>query len=217
MSATLRFDYVDCMRAIAALMVVVLHAADLAHHTPQISKANEWLLTPAFTLDFGRAGVVLFFAISGFVIPSSLRGAGDIVNFPIRRFFRLYPAYWLSIVVSLYVGWHLAGREPTGLQIIANFTMLQAYLGFPHVENLYWTLSVELAFYVMCYLLFLNGLVGNGAVLGGLSVLLLNYVFRCPMPADCRSHSLAHCRCADRVHEYFLAHRHAADGPDDLP
>lgn len=152
-------------------MVVALHAGDVARNTFPGARLDGWLFEPVFTLDFGRAGVVLFFAISGFVIPNSLRSRRDLVNFPIRRFFRLYPVYWLSIPVSLYTGWYLAGREPTVEQIAANVTMLQTFLGYVDIEGLYWTLAVELAFYLACYALLAIGLIGNGSVLGGLAML----------------------------------------------
>ncbi|CAM5339645.1 hypothetical protein SSTU70S_04052 [Stutzerimonas stutzeri] len=52
----------------------------------------------AYSFDFGRIGVVVFFIISGFVIPASLRGprGEDCRQFLIRRLFRLYPLCWLS-------------------------------------------------------------------------------------------------------------------------
>ncbi len=111
-AAPQRLDYVDCMRAIAALLVLILHAGELAVHTFRSTAFDSWALTPAFTFDFGRAGVNLFFALSGFVIPASLANSRDKIRFPIRRFFRLYPAYWLSILVSLIVGFWLNGILP---------------------------------------------------------------------------------------------------------
>jgi peptidoglycan/LPS O-acetylase OafA/YrhL len=165
-----RFSYVDCMRAMAALMVIVLHASEMARHSLKYAAVDDWLLMPAFVIDFGRAGVVLFFAISGFVIPSSLLKDEGPATFPIRRFFRLYPAYWVSIFVSLCAGWWLLGREPTIMQVVANVTMLQSFFGYQDIEGLYWTLAVELVFYAICYVLFLVGLIGNGIVLGSISL-----------------------------------------------
>jgi len=172
MTAPQRFAYIDSMRAIAALMVLVLHTGQLAVAAFPSNAIDTWILTPVFTLDFGRAGVLLFFAISGYVIPASLRGPTDRINFPVRRFFRLYPAYWLSILVLVLISFCLGGTGIDGAQVIANISMLQTFLGYDDLEGLYWTLAVELVFYVACYGLFLAGLIGKGNVLGGIALAL---------------------------------------------
>lgn len=171
-TASQRLDYVDCMRAIAALMVLLLHAGELAVQAFRSSAIDCWLLTPVFTLDFGRAGVILFFAISGFVIPASLAHPVDKIRFPIRRFFRLYPAYWLSILVSLIVGLYLNEPGRIASEVIANLSMVQIFMGYEDIEGLYWTLAVELVFYVICYTLFLAGLIGHGGALTAIALVL---------------------------------------------
>lgn len=164
-----RFAHIDCLRAIAALMVVVLHGGELARPLKH-SAVDAWLLAPVFSIDFGRAGVILFFAISGFVIPSSLRKGDAPGNFAIRRFFRLYPAYWLSILAALFAFWWYLDHRVAMMQIIANFTMLQLFLGYGDIQGLYWTLAVELTFYFLCYALFRMGLIANGLVIAGISL-----------------------------------------------
>ena len=70
-----RLAFVDGLRALAILTVFITHG------TEQLGPASTHgaLLTRiAYDLNFGRVGVVIFFAVSGFLIPSSLRGeAGD--------------------------------------------------------------------------------------------------------------------------------------------
>lgn len=168
-NAAQRFAHIDCLRAVAALMVIVLHGGELARDLRHAT-VDAWALTPIFAIDFGRAGVVLFFAISGFVIPSSLRKGDAPAKFPIRRFFRLYPAYWLSILAALYALWWHLDHRATIPQILANFSMLQLFLGYEGIQGLYWTLAVELAFYALCYTLFRVGLIANGLVMGGISL-----------------------------------------------
>ena len=105
-------------------------------------------------LNLGRAGVVLFFVISGFVIFGSLRNephgsAGR--RFVITRFFRLYPAYWVSLVVGLIVLWWWPGKPVSWSLVLANVTMLPSLFGQPYVVGLYWTLETELVFYALCW------------------------------------------------------------------
>ena len=171
-TAPVRLAYVDCIRALAALMVLIMHSGELAVATFPGSAVDSWVLRPAFALDFGRAGVILFFALSGFVIPASLSCPIDKVRFPIRRVFRLYPAYWLSIFVCLVVESWLTGTDRSASQIIANLSMLQTFIGYEDIEGLYWTLAVEIVFYIVCYTLLVAGLIDRGSVLAGLALVL---------------------------------------------
>ena len=148
-----RLASVDGLRAIAALLVVWTHIAETY---VTVTSTGTWLHRVAYELDLGRAGVVAFFAISGFVIPSSLRGPKPqgIRRFAIRRFFRLYPAYWLSIPLGLVTSWWMSGRSPGSAAIAANITMLPDAFGAPKIQGLYWTLEIELVFYGICAIAF---------------------------------------------------------------
>jgi peptidoglycan/LPS O-acetylase OafA/YrhL len=146
-----RLEFLDAGRAIAATAVIVQHVGELV--SPLF---KSWT---ADCLDLGRVGVLLFFVISGFVIPFTLERGRSLRQFWINRVFRLYPLYWLSLALALLVGVLLhesrpALRHEPVLAALTNFTMLQDYFGVPDVLGLYWTLAYELAFYVALSLLF---------------------------------------------------------------
>ena len=164
------FDYIDSMRAIAALLVVWLHTSEEFVKMAQPS-IQDGLYSVAHFFDFGRIGVVVFFAISGFVIPSSLSGnrLEGARSFLIKRFFRMYPLYWLSIPFGLITSWYLWGKEISVESILWNFTMLQEAAGHPSIQGLYWTLQTELVFYGLCLALFLAGGLRSVWVLSGLA------------------------------------------------
>ena len=154
-----RLAHIDSIRAIAALMVVTIHSSaavvpvrPVAMHAGQVF---DWLVQ---NLDFGRIGVVLFFVISGFVIPASLREGTRRGEFWVRRVLRLYPAYWVSIALAALVHWQIAGSAWSPRVLLANATMLQSLLHVGDLEGVYWTLKLELAFYAGCYLLHRLGL-----------------------------------------------------------
>lgn len=160
----------DSLRAIAALLVVWTHVSETF---ATFSSRGAWMADLAHAMDFGRAGVITFFAISGFVIPSSLRpGPRAIRTFLIRRLFRLYPAYWLSVPLGVVTSWWLWNKPVTAAQFLANLTMVQEAMGFASIEGLYWTLQTELVFYAACVALFQLGSLHSNAALRWLIVVL---------------------------------------------
>ena len=167
-----RLAAVDALRGIAALFVVWQHGAEMLVQIPAVAARGRALADIAHALDFGRIGVVCFFLISGFVIPSSLRpGPGGLRVFLVRRFFRLYPAYWVSVLATIGVLAFL-GIRFSGEAMLANAAMIQTYVGQPHLQGLYWTLEAELAFYALCVVLFMGGFLRKTSVLVGACGLL---------------------------------------------
>ena len=65
----------------------------------------------------GESAVIMFFVLSGFVLTLPYTGPSpkriDVVPFIIRRIFRLYPAYWVGILLALLL--RFAVFSPTGL------------------------------------------------------------------------------------------------------
>ncbi|WP_444935105.1 acyltransferase family protein [Microbulbifer sp. JTAC008] len=152
----------DVLRGLAATLVVWQHSSEVFIRNPSIAQHGSALAEFINQLDFGRIGVLCFFLISGFVIPHSLLASNrTLKSFAIRRFFRLYPAYWLSLTAIIGLTWLLADRTFSAPTILANTTMLQGLMGFESVQILYWTLTAELLFYCLCALMFTLRLLGN--------------------------------------------------------
>ena len=171
-----RDAHLDALRAVAALMVIWMHVAQVfVELDPRAASEGAWLWDVSYYFDFGRIGVLIFFLISGFLIPSSLNGErlAGAKAFVIRRFFRLYPAFWLSIPLALVTCWWLYDKTIAGWEIAANVTMLQELFGARSLEGLYWTLQLELYFYALCLMLFLLRLLDSEKVLVLLAVGLL--------------------------------------------
>lgn len=169
-----RFAYIDSARAVAAALVVWQHTAELSVTlAPQV--ANRWIADLPAAMDFGRIGVVVFFAISGFVIPSSLDQADPEAGrtFLIRRFFRLFPAFWLSIPLGVATIWMLQGKPIALWDILLNFTMAPGLFGAVEVMGLYWTLAYELAFYALCLALWRLGWLSRPWTMLALTYLML--------------------------------------------
>lgn len=155
-----RLHFLDMLRGLAALAVVCTHA------TEYNSRAGYVLAHNFF--NFGKFGVAVFFLVSGFVIPYTLERQGSVKLFLINRFFRLYPLYWLSLL-AFVVLWRLGiVFQPTDYyaefarhfarNLALNATMFQESLRIPDAIAVYWTLAIELAFYLSCVVLFRAGL-----------------------------------------------------------
>jgi peptidoglycan/LPS O-acetylase OafA/YrhL len=152
------FPFVAAIRGIAALLVLVFHLQiHIFEHYPdqpiEHYSLTWWVFLGFF--DLGKYAVASFFLISGFLIPATLRGPGATVRgFAVKRFFRLYPAYWFAIAFAVLVA-ILLGKtaEFTAPEVLANLTMVQPLFGQPDLIGVFWTLQIELAFYLVCALL----------------------------------------------------------------
>jgi len=140
-----RIQELDALRGIAALMVVLFHYNS-------ILKEKGF-----FLLKLGVTGVDLFFMISGFVIFMSLRKIKSSDEFIINRFSRLYPTYWtcvtITFLLSIYIGYH-DYIEINFMQYLANMTMFQLYFKKANIDGTYWTMIVEMLFYITILILY---------------------------------------------------------------
>lgn len=149
-----RLAALDGLRLIAALAVAVFHLS-VSWRLDGQRPPSYFLPDLAPVAAYGFLGVELFFLISGFVICMSSwrRSLGD---FFVSRVSRLYPAYWVCILITVAVvtilpvsgGVPISGT-PDLREIAVNMTMLHEPLGIPAVDTVYWTLFVELRFYLI--------------------------------------------------------------------
>ncbi len=144
-----RLEVLDGIRFLAAAYVVVFHfsAGDRSSwHGP-----SRVLFAPLFHVaSYGWLGVELFFMISGFVICLSAWGK-SVGEFAISRFVRLYPAYWFAIMLTTTVLLVDQSRAHalSWSQVLTNLTMTESYAQVPAVDPSYWTLAIELNFYLL--------------------------------------------------------------------
>lgn len=147
-----RLRELDLLRFAAALAVVLYHFTGFGGAGAWPAPSQEVFPELAPVTRFGYLGVDLFFVISGFVILMSAWGRGP-GEFGISRLVRLMPAYWVSVLLGAAVyAVFRTGHGVPGL-IVPNLTMLQGGLGLRNVDAVYWTLWVELHFYVLAAVL----------------------------------------------------------------
>ncbi|MGB0134942.1 acyltransferase family protein [Dokdonella sp.] len=152
-STATRIVELDALRGLAALAVVAFH------YTTQYGREFGHLGSAPVSFSFGNYGVHLFFMISGFVIFMSLEHTRSAMDFVVSRFSRLFPAYWAAILVSAAVVYTIGmpSQRLPWRDVAIDFTMIQQILGAEHLDGSYWTLQVELFFYLQMLLWFMLG------------------------------------------------------------
>jgi peptidoglycan/LPS O-acetylase OafA/YrhL len=145
-----RIVFLDCVRGVAASIVVVEHFFGLHGQRAVGAGAgpgsySRWSVE---YLSLGRIGVVAFFLVSGYVIPLSLERQTQ-RTFWVRRFFRLYPVYWVALAAYLIFAWDNASDagSVTVLGVLAGLLMIQGAIGVTSILPPGWTLGIELVFY----------------------------------------------------------------------
>lgn len=148
----MKLDWVQGLRGIAVLLVVLTHGRFFLDGTP-----NEALASALFLP--GAMGVDLFFLVSGFIMVYTTRDASgprEAALFAAKRFARIWPAY---VVVTL--AWIFIKRD--GLWFFQDAERLQALFQsltfrpvtsneapfFGLVFPLAWTLAFEMYFYLV--------------------------------------------------------------------
>jgi peptidoglycan/LPS O-acetylase OafA/YrhL len=131
--SSVRFNVLDGWRGISILLVLACHLLPIG---------------PSFLhLNFavGVLGMALFFTLSGFLVTHFLIGRPYVIDFLIRRFLRILPLAWLYILLALFL-------YPTSRE--AWLAHLFFYANYPpkpliyHVTDHFWSLCVEMHFYV---------------------------------------------------------------------
>ena len=143
-----RLRNVQCLRAIAALLVIDVHEPDYEQHFFGWSFLS-WLRVP------GGTGVDLFFVISGFIMVTTSWNAfgreGASRAFLIRRIERIYPMYW--ILSGAYLASHVILTHGLSASFATTSDIVASFLLAPHgkapVLSVGWTLEYEMAFYLV--------------------------------------------------------------------
>ncbi len=152
-AAQAKLEWVQCLRGIAAVMVVLTHARVALLDTPAGPFVND-LFFP------GASGVDLFFVISGFIMVYTTRQSdgsfGAALEFLVKRFARVWPVYAVVTLAWLVVAYDGLGyfRFPEnlrtlGLSLLFQPADLKAPPFFGMALPVGWTLNFEMYFYLV--------------------------------------------------------------------
>lgn len=149
------FPSVTLLRGVAILMVFAYHIIN-----------QQWVAGVPVVLQlvkYGFSGVDVFFIISGFIIPYTMwRSKYTWRRFPrfiARRLARLHPPYLLSIALAILmevIFFHINRWEyhVDWTRVWVHSLYLIEYTHYVSYNSVYWTLAVELQFYLLLAFIF---------------------------------------------------------------
>ena len=160
------FNNLDILRFLAAYMIVLLHAFfGWKSHFNGVKVLNG-VATNTITLlerifENFTIGVDIFFLISGFLLTYLLlaerekTGKVDVLRFYIRRSFRIWPLYFLMVLIGPILTYFFNEQEPGYLYhffFAGNFDLLKNGTKSIATDHL-WSICIEEHYYLICPLL----------------------------------------------------------------
>ncbi|MCV6615426.1 MAG: acyltransferase [Cellvibrionaceae bacterium] len=157
------------LRGLAAIWVLLFHVWDAAG-------PREWLVTlfgyshnMQYVVTCGWAGVQMLFVLSAFLLASQFVRANESERpqpawrgYYLRRLLRVFPAYYLQLGLLLLIAFVIQGQQIMRLEELPYYLTMwfappPVGLGTPpEINKVWWTLPIELAFYLL--LPFFSGL-----------------------------------------------------------
>ncbi len=140
------------MRGVAIILVLGAHLRPPPLHSipPEVSILLDlWMRV-------GWAGVDIFFVLSGYLVSGLLfsearnRHTVDVKRFLIRRAFKIYPLFWLTVLL-IFLARSILNAPISPSDVLGELLFLQNYVG--KLSGPHWSLAVEEHFYLLLALL----------------------------------------------------------------
>jgi peptidoglycan/LPS O-acetylase OafA/YrhL len=162
--------------------------AVIVGHAPEMVDGNrgrEPLHMLTGSISLGEMSVVGFFLLSGYLITASILKSEDLKAYAISRTLRIYPAFAVAYLLSVFVLGPLVGAQiwrhlPTTLLHLVFLQPPINYPGqfpgmvhYPLLNGAMWTIAYEFRCYILVGLLWKIGLLQRRSVMFSLTVLAL--------------------------------------------
>ncbi|NDW08104.1 acyltransferase [Dysgonomonas sp. 520] len=151
-----KYEYIDSLRGIAILMVLLIHNGGYGSSLHDISPLLDKIRLA------GRYGVQLFFLVSAYTLMLSHQSRyvenKSTRNFFIRRLFRIVPIYYIALVIYAFDSFLIASnydvvvnfKEISLPDIIRNlFFLNNFYINMPFYVPGGWSIVAEITFYLL--------------------------------------------------------------------
>lgn len=151
-----RMDWLDYARLVGALFVMFDHYLVIAPN-PEISHGVSSFGPLTEVFRFGTVALCVFMLTSGMMI-TIVAQRQSAAAFVTNRFARVYPTFVLCMIITamlsplgpprFYDSWE---------QMLANLAINAPGLGFRFVDTVYWTIVIEIYFYIAMAILIASG------------------------------------------------------------
>ena len=129
-------DWLQALRALAALAVLFFHMAPHWALSPHLAPAQAWM-------HWGFSGVDVFFVLSGFVVYQTAdKPSYSARRFLLRRGLRIYLGYWPVLLLTAALAWAASAWPPLG-KAVRSALLLSPSL-FDNWVPTAWSLTYEL-------------------------------------------------------------------------
>lgn len=159
-----RVGYIDGLRALAALYVLLHHSWATIYPPAQVDPPDGLIGILTRWLLFGHVGVVVFIVLAGYSLTIGAAAhsgelRGGFFGFMLRRGRRILPPYWAAIAVTLVLSFTVLGAR-TGTQwdlsvpldwrgVLANVFLVQDLTRTQDVSYTFWSIAVEWHIYLL--------------------------------------------------------------------
>ena len=187
-----RIDYLDSLRGLAAISVVLSHFV-LAYNNRISIIFSIFNFTPLHFFFDGFAAVTLFFVLSGFVLTLSFERypSINIIDFYVKRVLRIWPAFIITLFISFYLYCFYNNvfttpssskwiaqfwRQPLSLNTLVHQLFLSFSGGNQELVPQGWSLKVEMQFSFLIpflYILYKR----TGLITYLIAIVILYFVF----------------------------------------
>lgn len=140
-----RYDWLQALRGVAALMVLFFHLRPHWETLPALA-----FLGPA--MHWGFSGVDVFFVLSGFVVHQSTRQLSpgpSLRQYALRRAARIYFAYWPALAAVAAINLLVLDKPLPDTSVLWRSVLLLEPSLFKNWLPVAWSLTYELYFYLV--------------------------------------------------------------------
>lgn len=130
-SEQIKTEWISALRGFAAILVFISHL--------------EIPVSANFLFVIGRIGVVIFFLITGYLTYKS-REKRNKKQYLINRFARMYPTFWIILLLHIFV---FGIRNYSLLEIIANVTLFNEFVGIGCILGASWMMPIQIVFFFL--------------------------------------------------------------------